>query len=84
MVFLHNIYKLVQSKLGMDYDKFGIIITIIIVGVLVVYALTQETGIVDIPPLFSSEVETTISSGNTFSESDSAYYEWCYKMGLEC
>lgn len=84
MDFLRNIYKLVVFKRNMDYDKFGIIITIILVSVLVVYAITQETGIVDIPPLFSSEVETSISSGNTFSESDSAYYEWCYKMGLEC
>ena len=66
----------------MDYDKFGICLTIaIVVGVLGYAGLVSgEFGIdIEIPTLTGAQVST--DTGNT---TNNAYYEWCYKMGLEC
>jgi hypothetical protein len=81
MGFIHNIYKLVLFKQDMDYDKFGILLTIIIVGVLVGYALGSETGSFDsliIPQITLPEI--------TESEErlDNAYSNWCDAMNIEC
>ena len=69
----------------MDYDKFGICLTIaIVVGVLGYAGLVSgEFGIdIEIPTLTGAQVST--DTGNTDVGSSNAYYEWCYKMNLEC
>ena len=67
----------------MDIDKFGILITVVIVGTVLGFGgiTSGEYGFsgLEIPELVTSEPIKPTNSG----QSDS-YYEWCYKMGLEC
>ena len=67
----------------MDIDKFGILLTIVIVGsVLSIGGITSgEYGFssLEIPDL----VNVPNSPLNEPVE-ENPYYEWCYKMKIEC
>ena len=67
----------------MDMDKFGILLTIAIVGTVLSFGgiTSGEYGFdnmgLEIP--VEKKITQTTNTG-----SSNAYYEWCYKMGLEC
>ena len=68
----------------MDIDKFGIVLTIVVVvGVLGIGSITSGEFGMDIDLL---QVEETISPEVAESEErlDNAYYNWCYTMKIEC
>ena len=82
MGFLRNIYKLVVSKQNMDYDKFGILITILIVGSMFGYVAITDNWVPGISSLIPEQVIPEVVESE--ERLDNAYYEWCYKMKLEC
>ena len=66
----------------MDIDKFGILLTIVVVGsVLSIGGITSgEYGFssLEIPDLVNSPLNEPVEEIET-----NPYYEWCYKMKLE-
>ena len=68
----------------MDYEKFGICLAVIIcVSVLGLGAIsTSEITIQDYVNLPQTEIETEAEQAE--DRLDNAYYDWCYKMGIEC
>jgi len=65
----------------MDYDKFGICLTLVIVVGVCGYAgiVSGELGF-DIP----FDNKQIIPKEPTITEAPNPYYEWCYKMGIQC
>ena len=67
----------------MDIDKFGILLTIVVVGsVLSIGGITSgEYGFsgLEIPDLVNSPLNEPVEEIET-----NPYYEWCYKMGIDC
>ena len=61
---------------------FGIVITFLIVGVVLSIGVGYQSG-VDLPSisLDEKEIPEVVESDKRL---DNAYYEWCYKMGIEC
>ena len=66
----------------MDYDKFGILLTILIVGSMFVYVAITDNWIPGIPSLIPEQVIPEVVESE--KRLDNAYYEWCYKMKIEC
>ena len=68
----------------MDMDKFGILLTIAIVGTVLSFGgiTSGEYGFDSIS--LELPVEKTLTETVTEQVPANAYYEWCYKMGLEC
>ena len=66
----------------MDYDKFGILLTILIVGSMFVYVAITDNWIPGIPSLIPEQVIPEVVESE--ERLDNAYYDWCYKMKLEC
>ena len=65
----------------MNVDKFGIVISIVImVGVLGVAGIASGE-FVDLTEILKLEDKITQTST---SDSKDSYYMWCFKMGLEC
>ena len=82
MVFLHNIYKLVVFKQNMDYDKFGILITILIVGAMFGYVAITDNWVPGIPsPIPEQVIPEVVESEERL---DDAYSNWCDAMNIEC
>ena len=67
----------------MDIDKFGILITVVIVGTVLGFG-----GITSGEYGFSSlEIPDLVNIPNSpLNEpvEENPYYEWCYKMKIEC
>ena len=68
----------------MDMDKFGILLTIAIVGTVLSFGgiTSGEYGFDNLG--LELPVENTLTETVTEPVPANAYYEWCYKMGLEC
>ena len=68
----------------MNYEKFGICITVIIVACLMGAAgiASGEFGI----ELAQGDQKYNIPfpTSSTKADSNSSYFEWCYKMKFEC
>ena len=68
----------------MDVDKMGICVTIIVlVGVLGIGVL----GEIEIPDYINinlPQVETETESAQSDERLSNAYFDWCYKMKIEC
>ena len=66
--------------MNMSYEMFGIVVTFVVLGsvLAVTGALTLDFGLNDteriIPQITSS----------TSTATPNAFFEWCYKMNLEC
>ena len=69
----------------MDYDKFGICLTIAIVVGVCGYAgvISGELGL-EMPTITIEEQVSTEPLEESEERLDNAYYEWCYKMKIEC
>jgi len=59
----------------LNYEKFGIVVTLIIVFITSGFIGVTQLGLVDIPQIGSFIPEDIPKN---------AYYEWCYKMQIEC
>ena len=57
----------------MDYEKFGIVITIAVL--FCIFGFVAFGNFVEIPQ---------IGSIIPIEEPNNAYFEWCYKMNIEC
>ena len=66
----------------MDYDKFGILLTILIVGSMFIYVAITDNWVPGIPSLIPEQVIPEVVESE--ERLDNAYYDWCYKMKLEC
>ena len=66
--------------MSMDYEKMGIVATIVILCSVMAVA-TISSGEID---LDISSDESKISFPTASTKSDNAYYEWCYKMKVDC
>ena len=66
----------------MDYDKFGILITILIVGSMFGYVAITDNWFPVIPDLIPDPVIPEVVESE--KRLDNAFYEWCYKMKIEC
>ena len=66
----------------MDYDKFGILLTILIVGSMFIYVAITDNWVPGIPSLIPEQVIPEVVESE--KRLDNAYYEWCYKMKIEC
>ena len=66
----------------MDYDKFGILLTILIVGSMFIYVAITDNWVPGIPSLIPEQVIPEVVESE--KRLDNAYYEWCYKMQIEC
>ena len=60
----------------MNYEKFGIVVTLIIVFAFSGFIGVTQLGLIDVPQIGITVPE--VASDN------STFYEWCYKMNLEC
>ena len=60
----------------LNYEKFGIVVTLIIVFITSGFIGVTQFGLVDIPQI-GVNIPDIIPKENTF-------YEWCYKMKIEC
>ena len=66
--------------MNMSYEMFGIVVTFVVLGsvLAVTGALTLDFGLNDteriIPQITSS----------TSTATPNAYFDWCYKMNLDC
>ena len=67
----------------MDMDKFGILLTIAIVGTVLSFGgiTSGEYGFDSISLELPVEEKITQTTNTGITNN---YYEWCYKMGLEC
>ena len=66
----------------MDYDKFGILITILIVGSMFGFVAITDNWLPVLPDLIPDPVIPEVVESE--KRLDNAFYEWCYKMKLEC
>ena len=66
----------------MNYEKMGICVTIVIVAVLASLAVIATGDIVDLGIVEQQITQQYNSSTDT--SSNSAYFEWCYKMNIPC
>ena len=66
----------------MDYDKFGILLTILIVGSMFIYVAITDNWVPGIPSLIPEQVIPEVVESE--ERLDNAYYDWCYKMKIEC
>ena len=66
----------------MNYEKFGICITVIIVGCLVgvVGIASGEFGI----ELAQGDYQLPQITSSTNTSIPNTYFEWCYKMKIDC
>ena len=66
----------------MNDSVFGIVITFLVVGIVLSIGVGYQGG-VDLPSisLDEKEIPEVVESDKRL---DNAYYEWCYKMGIEC
>ena len=62
----------------MNDSIFGIVITILIVGIVLSIGVGLQGG-VDIP-IPAINIEQPVAEPTQ----SNAYYEWCYKMGVSC
>ena len=76
--FFNISYKLKHSLNNMNYEMFGIVVTVVIVSSMMSIA-TAELADFDLP--FIEEVK--IAETPTVVESNT-FYEWCYNMKIEC
>lgn len=67
----------------MDYDKMGIVITMVIMVGLLGFAgvSSGELGSLGIDIDLSTDQKRINPTSSTSTE---GYYEWCYRMGYEC
>lgn len=67
----------------MNMDKFGIVITFVVLGTMLAVAgantLDVDLGTDDIK--FPKSIT---SSTNTDNYKSDGFYEWCYKMNISC
>ena len=59
----------------LNYEKFGIVVTLIIVCATSGLIGISQFDLIDIPQIGSFIPEDVPKN---------AYYEWCYKMNIEC
>lgn len=64
----------------MDYEKFGICVTIAVVACLCGFAGMASSGI----DLNISSGESKIPFPTSSTKTDNTYFEWCYKMNIDC
>ena len=66
--------------LDMDYDIFGIALTILIVGCMFAYIVIEDNWLeLDLTP--EHIIPELVESEERL---DNAYYDWCAKMNIEC
>ena len=67
----------------MDYDKMGIVITMVIMVGLLGFAgvSSGELGSLGIDIDLSTDQKRINPTSSTNTQ---GYYEWCYRMGYEC
>ena len=66
----------------MNDSVFGIVITLLIVGVVLAIGVGYQSGI-DLPSISLDEKKIP-EVEQSEERLDNAYYDWCYKMKLEC
>ena len=66
----------------MDYDKFGILLTILIVGSMFIYVAITDNWVPGIPNLIPEQVIPEVVESE--ERLDSAYSNWCDAMNIEC
>ena len=68
-----------------DYEKFGICVTIAIVACLCGLAGIASSNI-DLSNIIPSNGESKIPfpTSSTKTDNNYIYYDWCYKMNIEC
>ena len=66
----------------MNDSVFGIVITFLIVGVVLAIGVGYQSGI-DLPSISLDEKKIP-EVEQSEERLDNAYYDWCYKMKLEC
>ena len=66
----------------MDYDKFGILITILIVGAMFGYVAGIDNWFPELPNIIPDPVIPEVVESE--KRLNNAFYEWCYKMKIEC
>ena len=66
-------------------DKFGIYVTLIVLAGVLGYAggISGELGL-EMPTITIEEQVSTEPLEESEERLDNAYYEWCYKMKIEC
>ena len=65
----------------MNYEKLGICMTVIVVGGMLGFS-TVASGEFDLNLTQGVEISPEITQSE--DRLDNAYYDWCYKMKLEC
>ena len=68
--------------MSMSYEMFGIVITFVVLG-----SVLAVTGalMIDIELDDSLELkDKIIITSSTSTATPNAYYDWCYKMNLDC
>ena len=66
----------------MNYEKMGICVTIAVVACLCGFAGIASSGI-DLN-ISSGESKIPFPTASTKTTNNYAYYEWCYKMSIDC
>ena len=66
----------------MNYEKFGICVTIAIVVCLCGLAAVAS-GYIDLD-VSGDERKILFPTSSTKTDNNNAYYEWCYKMKIDC
>lgn len=66
--------------MNMSYEMFGIVVTFVVLGsvLAVTGALTLDFDLGD-----TEKILPQINAG-TSTATPNAYYDWCYKMNLDC
>lgn len=66
----------------MDYDKFGILITILIVGAMFGYVAGIDSWFTELPNIIPEPVIPEVVESE--ERLDNAYSNWCDAMNIEC
>ena len=66
--------------MNMSYEMFGIVVTFVVLGsvLAVTGALTLDFDLGD------TEIILPQINAGTSTATPNAYYDWCYKMNLDC
>ena len=66
--------------MNMNYEMFGIVVTFVVLGsvLAVTGALTLDFDLGD------TEIILPQINAGTSTATPNAYYDWCYKMNLDC
>ena len=65
--------------MNMSYEMFGIVVTFVVLG-----SVLAVTGALTIDIASTGEIKIPNITSSTSTATPNAYFEWCYKMNLDC